>query len=130
MFLVDNAENDIKRVRPHHTCQHGVPEPQCPEARSKEKALGGAEDDNRTVVANCPSPEDIKYKMTRVTLDSIDIYLAEQDAALNLQVIFYFHNNMFIFITYKISCTCNQNVPYERSTGSVRLLKMVSCDVD
>jgi hypothetical protein len=34
----------------------------------------------------CPSSEDIKYVMTRVSMDSVNFFLVESGTALNVQV--------------------------------------------
>ena len=34
----------------------------------------------------CPGEEDLKYRLTRVSIDCIDLYLVESGAALNIQV--------------------------------------------
>ena len=36
----------------------------------------------------CPGEEDLKYRLTRVSIDCIDLYLVESGAALNIQVYF------------------------------------------
>ena len=85
VFLIDNAENGLQRVYADHICQHGILEPHC----LAFQADGGTHvnsDMEKENTIGCPSPEDIKYRMTRVSLDSIDIYLAEQGSTLNLQV--------------------------------------------
>ena len=89
VFLIDDAENDLQRVHAEHICQHGIPESQCLAARAEANGSTVADsliDKDNTSNIGCPSPEDIKYRMTRISLDSIDIYLAEQGTALNLQV--------------------------------------------
>ena len=72
VFLVEDSENGLQRSIPHHICQHGVPQPECKmEPRYSYP---------------CPSAEDIKYRMTRVTVDCVDLYLTEAGTALNVQV--------------------------------------------
>ena len=72
LFLVQDSENSLQHPLPYHTCQHGVPAPDC----TKTPAF----------LDTCPSSEDIKYRMTRVSVDCVDLYLAEAGTALNVQV--------------------------------------------
>ncbi|XP_057320080.1 bridge-like lipid transfer protein family member 1 isoform X4 [Microplitis mediator] len=57
---------------PHH-CHHGLPPLQCPDS----------DPDNHY---RCPSSEDIKYRMTRVAIDAIDLYLQEAGTATQLWI--------------------------------------------
>jgi len=70
--LVEDPENNLQRPLPYSLCQHMLPQPQC---RMLPK-----------YPFFCPSAEEIKYKMTRVSLDSINFFLVESGTALNVQV--------------------------------------------
>lgn len=70
ILLTVDSENELRPPKPLRYCHHGVPSNQCPQAL----------DDNRY---RCPSCEDIKYRMTRVSIDAIDLYLIESGSALH-----------------------------------------------
>ena len=70
-FGAEDAENDLQHAKPSKLCQHGLPQSECTVDPANSP---------------CVSPDDIKYRMTRVTVDCIDLYLAESGAALNIQV--------------------------------------------
>ena len=72
LLLVEDAENKLKPATGYHYCQHGRLAPDCPNPPSFLDA--------------CPSGEDIKYTMTRVSVDCVDLYLVEAGTALNIQV--------------------------------------------
>ena len=76
VFLVDDAENNLQRPSPFFMCQHGLSQPDCmadPPNKPKSAAL-------------CPTADEIKYRMTRVSVDCVDLYLVEAGTALNVQV--------------------------------------------
>lgn len=52
-------------------CQHMVPVELCPKS---------------ALTTSCPSESQLKYKMLRLSLDQMDIYLVESDCSLRLQV--------------------------------------------
>ncbi|XP_034234984.1 transmembrane protein KIAA1109 isoform X3 [Thrips palmi] len=71
VMLICDSENNM---RPPHTpkpCMHGLPPLLCPES------------DNETRFS-CPSSDQVKYRMTRVAIDEIDIYLLEQNTAMEI----------------------------------------------
>ncbi|XP_021348394.1 uncharacterized protein KIAA1109-like [Mizuhopecten yessoensis] len=70
--LVEDPENSLQHPRSYQLCQHMLPQPQC-RMLSKYRFY-------------CPSSEDIKYKMTRVSLDSINFFLVESGTAFNVQL--------------------------------------------
>lgn len=72
IFLVADNENSLQQPLNFHTCQHGQPAPDCSQTPH--------------FLSVCPSSEDIKYRMTRASVDCIDLYLAEAGTALNIQV--------------------------------------------
>ena len=72
VMLVDNPENQLVRTSPFILCQHMRPQLQC-------RVLPDCP-------FPCPSPEDIKYRMVRLSLDSIDLFMVEAGSALNLSV--------------------------------------------
>ena len=72
VFLIEDAENDLQRPSPHFVCQHGVLQPEC----KVEPQCSYP----------CPTADDIKYRMTRCSVDCVDLYLVEAGTALNVQV--------------------------------------------
>ncbi|XP_037958120.1 transmembrane protein KIAA1109 homolog isoform X2 [Teleopsis dalmanni] len=70
LLLTVDPENCLKSPKTIRNCHHGVPTNQCPYTKEENKY-------------KCPSSEDIKYKMTRLSMDAIDIYLVESGTALH-----------------------------------------------
>ena len=72
MFLVEDAENCLQRpALSEPLCQHKVVQATCCHS-SRDFP--------------CPSSDDLRYTMTRVTVDGINVYLVEAGSALSLQV--------------------------------------------
>ncbi|XP_037884226.1 transmembrane protein KIAA1109 isoform X1 [Glossina fuscipes] len=69
-LLAVDPENCLKSPKTVRNCHHGVPSNQCPHTKEENKY-------------KCPSAEDIKYKMTRVSIDAVDVYLIESGTALH-----------------------------------------------
>ena len=85
-MLVDNPENQLVRTSPFILCQHMRPQLQC-------RVLPDCP-------FPCPSPEDIKYRMVRLSLDSIDLFMVEVGSALNLSV------SRVFFVCVVCPCVC------------------------
>lgn len=63
-------------MRPPHTpkpCMHGLPPLLCSESDIETRF-------------SCPTSDQVKYRMTRVAIDEIDIYLLEQNTAIEIWV--------------------------------------------
>ncbi|XP_063974640.1 bridge-like lipid transfer protein family member 1 isoform X5 [Diachasmimorpha longicaudata] len=73
VLMVMNKENILRPPGLPHQCHHGLPPLQCPESDPDSHY-------------RCPSSEDIKYRMTRVAVDAIDLYLQEAGTATQLWV--------------------------------------------
>ncbi|XP_046477858.1 bridge-like lipid transfer protein family member 1 isoform X1 [Neodiprion pinetum] len=71
LLMVKNTENNLKPPGTPHFCHHGLPPFQCADS----------DPDNHY---RCPTSEDIKYRMTRVSLDAIDLYLQEAGTAIQI----------------------------------------------
>lgn len=71
-------ENALRPPRLPQECLHSVPPKQCPES-----------DPDGTY--RCPSSNDVKYRMTRISVDAIDLYLVESGTAMNIWVEFKFN---------------------------------------
>ncbi|KAG4067242.1 hypothetical protein HA402_000233 [Bradysia odoriphaga] len=73
LTLAIDAENELRPPKPLRYCHHGVPSHLCSHSKDEMKY-------------RCPSSEDIKYRMTRVAIDAIDLYLIESGTALHTWV--------------------------------------------
>ncbi|XP_011301889.1 uncharacterized protein KIAA1109 isoform X7 [Fopius arisanus] len=73
VLMVMNKENILRPPGLPHQCHHGLPPLQCPESDADSHY-------------RCPSSEDIKYRMTRVAVDAIDLYLQEAGTATQLWI--------------------------------------------
>lgn len=72
--LAIDAENELRPPKTLRYCHHGVPSNVCVNTREDTKY-------------RCPSSEDIKYRMTRVAIDAIDLYFIEGGTALHTWVV-------------------------------------------
>lgn len=73
LMLALDGENELRPPKTLRYCHHGVPSSMC--AHTKEE-----------IKYRCPSSEDIKYRMTRVAIDAVDLYLIEGGTALHTWV--------------------------------------------
>ncbi|XP_076393962.1 transmembrane protein KIAA1109 homolog tweek isoform X14 [Megachile rotundata] len=64
LLMVQNNENSLRPPDLPHHCHHGIPPLQCPDSDVDKHY-------------RCPSSEDIKYRMTRIAVDAIDLYFQE-----------------------------------------------------
>ncbi|XP_061939071.1 bridge-like lipid transfer protein family member 1 isoform X15 [Apis cerana] len=64
LLMVKNNENSLRPPDLPHHCHHGIPPLQCPDSDIDKHY-------------RCPSSEDIKYRMTRIAIDAIDLYFQE-----------------------------------------------------
>lgn len=65
-----DAENQLKSPRTLRYCHHGMPTHLCPQTKEETRY-------------RCPSSEDIKYRLTRVSVDAVDLYLIENGTAVH-----------------------------------------------
>ena len=79
LHLAIDEENQLSRPKCHAPCHHGTAQLQC--SYSTQNAT-----DSCNLGMLCPSAEDIKYRMTRLSLDLFDVTLVESGTAFNLQV--------------------------------------------
>uniref|UniRef100_A0A1B6DJ95 Bridge-like lipid transfer protein family member 1 C-terminal domain-containing protein n=2 Tax=Clastoptera arizonana TaxID=38151 RepID=A0A1B6DJ95_9HEMI len=71
LLLTCDSDNKLVPPRLPPACHHGLRPPECPES-----------DPDGTY--RCPSTEQIKYRMVRVAIDAIDLYMVEAGTAINL----------------------------------------------
>lgn len=87
LTLAIDAENELRPPISQRDCHHGVKSSQCVHTKDEIKY-------------RCPTTEDIKYRMTRVAVDVIDLYLIDAGTALHTWVIFHskFHISKSLII--------------------------------
>lgn len=73
LLLICDSENELVPPNPTKQCQHGLNTVMCPET-------------DLTLKYRCPSPNEIKYRMIRVAIDLIDIYIADSNITLQTWV--------------------------------------------
>ena len=72
-MLAKDDENNLRPPRMPKACYHGLPPLQCSES----------DPDTRY---RCPSGDDIKYRMTRVAIDAVDLHILENGTAFQIWV--------------------------------------------
>ncbi|XP_076663219.1 transmembrane protein KIAA1109 homolog tweek isoform X13 [Andrena cerasifolii] len=73
LLMVKNNENSLRPPDLPHHCHHGIPPLQCPDSDIDKHY-------------RCPSSEDIKYRMTRVAIDALDLYFQEVGTTVHLWI--------------------------------------------
>ncbi len=69
--LAVDKENVLKHPRPYKICQHNASQKEC--LNSKGESL-------------CATVEEVKYRLVRFLVDSVDVHLTERNSALRLQL--------------------------------------------
>lgn len=69
-YLALDSENELKTPKSTRSCHHGMASHLCPHTKEESKY-------------RCPSSEDIKYRMTRVAIDAVDLFIVESGCALH-----------------------------------------------
>ena len=88
---ITDEENELLNPDPTEKCSHGVYQEDCDKttitntAPAKKLGEGGGGDNDGRVLL-CPTEESVKYKMVRVSLESLDFFLVEAETACNIQV--------------------------------------------
>lgn len=70
-LLVQDDENTLRSPDRPRTCVHGTDVNPCTHYEGKKPV-------------NCPSTDEIKYRMTRVSLDAVDLFLIESGTAMHM----------------------------------------------
>lgn len=114
LLTVLDEENSLRSPHSFLICHHGNNQFECPSLLMEESHTFGTAEDLKSetftpsvkspsqyelefespkpsVINVCPTSEDIKYKLVRLSFDAIDVYLVENGTALSLWV-----NNSFI----------------------------------
>lgn len=71
VFQVQQADCDLQPPHAFKLCQHDIPQPNC---------------SHTTASLVCPCPDDIKYRMTRLSIDALDICIVESGTAIEIEV--------------------------------------------
>jgi hypothetical protein len=95
LLLAKDAENNLRPPHLPKTCHHGVPPLQCSES----------DPDTRY---RCPSGDDIKYRMTRLAVDAVDLFLLENGTAVQIWVC------LILLI-----CNCKNTIMGYKKNGTV-----------
>lgn len=72
----------MKYPSPHKTCQHGALQTKCEKRPQIEKDL----DVDECTPTFCPTEEDLKYELTRVSIEEVDLFLVEAGCCCNVKV--------------------------------------------
>ena len=78
VFHFLDEENIMKDPVPHKMCQHGALQTKC-EKRAKPMS-------EREHEALCPTEDDFKYRLTRVSVEQVDLCLVEESCCCNVKV--------------------------------------------
>lgn len=106
LTLAIDTENQLRPPNSQRNCHHGMPSIQC--AHTKED-----------IKYRCPTSEDIKYRMTRVSVDVIDLYLIESGTSLHT----------WVRKTNHITKTCKLLIHCENDTFNFAYsLRYLPCD--
>nr|XP_042899305.1 transmembrane protein KIAA1109 isoform X2 [Parasteatoda tepidariorum] len=71
VFQVQQSDCDLQPPHAFKLCQHDIPQSNCT---------------HTTTTLVCPSPDDIKYRMTRLSIDAIDLCIVESGTAIEIEV--------------------------------------------
>lgn len=86
LHLALDDENQLIRPPKNQThCHHGILQPLCPHSTIRAQTPGDPYVPTN-LGALCPSSEDIKYRMTRLSVDLIDLTLIETGTAFGIQI--------------------------------------------
>lgn len=102
LLLALDMENSLRSPHTFFSCHHGYNQFECPVTNEhlklyRDKGSGDGVEPCLMQTENvCPTSEDIKYKMLRVSVDAIDLYVVEAGSVLNLWVSVLKSNPTFI----------------------------------
>ncbi|KAF8784884.1 Transmembrane protein KIAA1109 like protein [Argiope bruennichi] len=71
VFQVQQVDCDLQPPYAFKLCQHDIPQPNC---------------SHTTASLVCPCPDDIKYRMTRLSVDALDICIVESGTAIEIEI--------------------------------------------
>lgn len=110
ILLALDLENTLRSPHSFFYCHHGYNQFECPvysdeysDTDMDRKTPNSSPDLDRQLVRVCPTSEDIKYKMVRVGMDAIDIYVVESGSVLNVWVSHKIRNEAVkVIVLYKM----------------------------
>lgn len=103
-LALDEENQMIRPPKSQTSCHHGTAQPLCPFSTTPNQSAINLP---TTLGSLCPSSEDIKYRMTRLSIDLIDFSLVESGTAVTLQVRSFFFstfiklNGTLLFIFFR-----------------------------
>lgn len=74
VFGVIKNDPSLQPPLPYQKCLHDVPQFSCSESEP-------------TAGKFCPNPEDIKYRMVRLTISSVDVYILDSNTSINVNLV-------------------------------------------
>eukprot|EP00794_Sanderia_malayensis_P007184 gene7184-7990_t len=81
LHLLDE-ENTLSPPNPDLRCQHGTPQKECQHFEAPSSKHGNEQD---AVPMLCPTEDEVKYKMTRVSVESVNLFIVEAECACNVK---------------------------------------------
>ena len=90
LHLLDE-ENVLKPPSPDVKCQHGSLQKEC-----KQFEAPSSKDKTDTKPMLCPTEAEIKYKMTRFSLETLNLFIVEAECACNVRVRFKLARRVFV----------------------------------
>ena len=86
VFLLHFAddENSLTPTQPDIKCQHGVYQRFCKDFKAPAASQSKTEDVIRPLL--CPTESELKYKMTRISVESFNLFFVEAECACNIKV--------------------------------------------
>jgi hypothetical protein len=81
LLLALDSENCLRPPRLPRLCHHGQYPQLC--GQSADVATNNQ---TPSKLAECPTSDEIKYRMTRIAMDALDIYLIEASTAIHVLV--------------------------------------------
>ncbi|XP_059485480.1 bridge-like lipid transfer protein family member 1 isoform X2 [Neocloeon triangulifer] len=79
LLLALDSENCLRPPRLPRLCHHGMHPQQCPQS-----ADIATNNQTPSQLSQCPTSDDIKYRMTRLAMDALDIFFLEASTAIHL----------------------------------------------
>ena len=82
-LALDEENQMIRPPKSQTACHHGSVQPYCPFSTPPSQPTDGSA---TTLGTLCPSSEEIKYRMTRLSVDLVDFTLVETGTAIGIQI--------------------------------------------
>ena len=82
---ITDEENKLMNPDPVDKCLHGVYQEDCEKSTATAKKCDDGGGGGGQLLL-CPTEDSVKYKMVRVSLESLNFFLVEAETACNIQV--------------------------------------------